>query len=455
MSWKALPVEVTLEIIEHLCPEISIGQIGEAAAWTKLWQTEESNMVETEQNNVNSSDGNDSKTASGSGQASSTNPWSALQSLALTNNYFYGICIPFAYRDFIFTSNDWMLSDELVSKWTKHASSVRNVRILVDPQYTTHSQYWDFLVTTLAAFTNVTSLALYYFSCYSIPQRIADQCIGILSTGKVREFGIYSAMILQYEVGNPSWDRRMAWGANYIIGQYANNAAATSNLRVLDLVMETIPMDMYKLIRTQFPNLRTMNIRRAFRCRALGRIWDTNQVSPWRHYDHLTRLRLIDCSNAYAFHIPHLVRHFKSLRELMVSTCGSDDDDKVGVPRSGGWSTEADALCNTHASLDVFHVEHMSDWEIYALGVIPTKELVTSNLVQGHLEAAFTYDPEIFPGLGLLRVEAYVSLEEATYMDATMADPPRAIKTLNAICAGRGIKIERDAKWVRKKWTPS
>ncbi|CAG7853025.1 SubName: Full=Uncharacterized protein {ECO:0000313/EMBL:CCA70882.1} [Serendipita indica DSM 11827] len=407
MSWKALPVEVTLEIIEHLCPEISIGQIGEAAAWTKLWQTEESNMVETEQNNVNSSDGNDSKTASGSGQASSTNPWSALQSLALTNNYFYGICIPFAYRDFIFTSNDWMLSDELVSKWTN----------------------------TQAA--------------------IADQCIGILSTGKVREFGIYSAMILQYEVGNPSWDRRMAWGANYIIGQYANNAAATSNLRVLDLVMETIPMDMYKLIRTQFPNLRTMNIRRAFRCRALGRIWDTNQVSPWRHYDHLTRLRLIDCSNAYAFHIPHLVRHFKSLRELMVSTCGSDDDDKVGVPRSGGWSTEADALCNTHASLDVFHVEHMSDWEIYALGVIPTKELVTSNLVQGHLEAAFTYDPEIFPGLGLLRVEAYVSLEEATYMDATMADPPRAIKTLNAICAGRGIKIERDAKWVRKKWTPS
>ncbi|CAG7853013.1 SubName: Full=Uncharacterized protein {ECO:0000313/EMBL:CCA70896.1} [Serendipita indica DSM 11827] len=450
MSWSVLPVEVTLEIIEYLCPEINVGQIGKAAAWTKLWQTNNTDM-EAEQN---SNEGGGSEgVLSGSTQALSTNPWSALQSLALTNKYFYKLCIPFAHRDFVFTSNDWTpITDELVSKWVKHGGNVRNVRILLDPGFTLLFRYWEFLATTLATFTNVTSLALYYRSCHSLPRKVAEECVNILKTGKVLEFGIYSTVILEYKLGNLTWDRRMAWMAYDIIQQFSNNAAAANKLRVLDLVLETLPTEIYNLVRTQFPNLRALTIRRALRYQTLGRIWDANQLPYWKHRDNLTCLRLIDCSNAYAFHIPHLVRHFTSLRELMVSTCGASDDDTVGVQRSGGWSTESDALRNTHAPLEVFHIEHMTDWEIYALGVIPTKELSTSLITRGHLEAAFTRDPEIFPGLVLLRVEEYVNLEETTYREPTMANAPRTIKTLNAICTGRGIKVEKDAKWIRRKY---
>ena len=360
-----------------------------------------------------------------------------------TCKYLYKLCASFAYRDFVSTANSWFSNVYKVSKWVENGSSVRNVRILLDPEFASLVPYWDFLVEVLASFTNVTSLALYYRSYHTSPRHVTHECINLLKTGNVREFGIYSITILHREIGNPSWDRHMALFAYDVIQQYTNNAAAANNLRVLDLAVETIPTEIYNLVRTQFPNLRMMNIRRAFRCPTLGRIWDASQVQYWSRNNNLTRLSLIDCSSAYAFHIPHLVRHFTSLRELIVSTCGTGDDDRIGILRCGGWSTESDALCSTRAPLDVFHIEHMTGWEIGALGVIPTKELVTSLLTRGDLETAFTRDPEIFPGLVVLRVEDYVDVQRF-FASGT-------VKNLSAICAGRGLKIEKNAKWIRRR----
>jgi hypothetical protein len=82
----------------------------------------------------------------------------------------------------------------------------------------------------------------------------------------------------------------------------------------------------------------------------------------------------------------------------------------------------------------------MLEWEILAMGTIPAKTVIAASIVPGHLGKAFTMDPDIFPGLTLLRIER-------KYMDG---EPATSTEILwkEKLSQNRGIVVEADANWL-------
>jgi hypothetical protein len=72
------------------------------------------------------------------------------------------------------------------------------------------------------------------------------------------------------------------------------------------------------------------------------------------------------------------------------------------LPR--GWHTLPDALCAVRKPLTTFHIEHMTTWEIIALGVIPARRMILSNIMRGDFMGAIRDDKELFPRLETLSI---------------------------------------------------
>ncbi|KAG8798565.1 hypothetical protein FRC17_007389, partial [Serendipita sp. 399] len=102
--------------------------------------------------------------------------------------------------------------------------------------------------------------------------------------------------------------------------------------------------------------------------------------------------------------LPDLILHCPQLRYLFVSACGGTTELQQPL-RPSGWNTHSDALCKQRGPLEEFHIEHMLEWEILAMGTIPANRVIMTGLMQDDLHKSFMVDPEIFPGLNFLRYE--------------------------------------------------
>jgi hypothetical protein len=348
-------------------------------------------------------------------------------------------CVPILYHDLNLVHNN--IKPDEVYAMLPYAPHARAVRILVDPAYAVAKKeiaedYTKAVELLLKQCSQVTSLSVYYHSHRSSVKKILEKIAAHIFYGNVESIGIYSLPILRAKRGNPDWNLQFFYDGFHFLRLILDTPRIMENLKQLEIVMETMPMERYASIRSKMGGLSTLSIRRAFRVthEPIGSI-------TWPHSSTLRRLNLIDCANAYAPHIPELVRQFTALKYLMVSTCGNSTD-VIPPRRPSGWSTEAGALCQTHPPLEEFHVEHMVYWEIMALGVIPAKKLIITNLPQGGLESALMDDRELFPMVQSVNVEMH-------HIDVVKRSDKDERLSLEELCRERRWALYRDATVIR------
>jgi len=207
---------------------------------------------------------------------------------------------------------------------------------------------------------------------------------------------------------------------------------ACQTLRRLDVALTAIDHSIWETIRqTEFGNLQTLAFRRCLWI-SLGPIWRFNPNRPyWAYNEHLTTLEFYDCQNAHSALLCDLVRHFPSLRRLIICTSGHDSDYQPPPPKRG-WSTDPESLPRVHEPLDFLHIEHGCQWEVLALAVVPTKTLMITNVAERVMQSILRHDAELFIGLETLRIR-----------------PPREgvdPEILDNSCRERGWKLVRDAE---------
>jgi hypothetical protein len=321
-------------------------------------------------------------------------------------------CLPHLFRTVNLIERDPEPSLLVPIQYGQH---IRSLRILIDPfiQVTsTMDEQWEIsrkqdeyhyaVARLLRASPNLESIALYYRSSEAEMPIIAQEIALQMKRGVIHSLGIYSVLVIQQDIGDWAWNNMSAHPATELFTEFMANPALTTSLTGLDIAITSMSQGVYDFVRTHFQSLETLTLRRGLRVH-LGRLWDPDQRDKWQPKPNLTRLHLIDCLSAYAPHIPELVRHFDSLKYLTVSTCGSWEDEYPPM-RPRGWHTRRDALCAVRKPLELFHIEHMTTWEIAALGVIPAKRVILSNMARGDFMRAIRDDTELFPCLETLSV---------------------------------------------------
>ncbi|KAG8846474.1 hypothetical protein FRB91_000782 [Serendipita sp. 411] len=373
-----------------------------------------------------------------------------LLALRIVSKKFYGVCLSFLYSDMNLVKLLSEIREEDHPIATKHGKHVRTLRIIVD--HTTESleekpARQQLILDILKLCPNASTIAFYYGAYLEAqPDELAKQIFDAVDWTNIRSIGVYSLAALGY-----SWRSTSPSGSLAMLNELINpDRALSKQIKVLDVVMEFISMEVYNTIRSQFTSLSALTIRRSLRfpnCK----IWDFGQQHIWRPNTNLTCLQLIDCLNVYSGHIPDLVRLFTSLRTLMISACG-DYGDTPPLPRTKGWSKNDDALWRQRLPLDQLYIEHMADWEIVAMGEIPTRTLVAAGLAPKQLLEAFRTDPEIFPCMTTLRMEAAPpELQEGTLSLNPNQDGASMLtdaSVIEAVCAERGVTVATDAHWL-------
>jgi len=326
----------------------------------------------------------------------------------------------------------------------QYATYVRTLRIVLALPLDEYEggMYRDVIHQAMSLCTNSTSLTIYYDQLPGLPLRelgFIDMAVALISRGNLRSLTISSTW-----AGDSSWWYRhiMNDGLAILLAGIVPTLDHFRQLRNLEITSGFISGDVYDGIRSKATFLDSLTFRYCLGI-ALGRIWDEGQIAKWAPNQNLTRLNLINCQNGYAPHIPSLIRHFSSLRHLFISACG-DFSDVEPPPRQAGWNRESNALWKHRAPLDVLHIEHSLEWEILALGIIPTRTLVATSLIEGHLFGAFVLDEEIFPGLTLLKI--------SNVSDNTLNDPRspshRSLQEWERILKLRNIELQEGAEWL-------
>jgi hypothetical protein len=219
----------------------------------------------------------------------------------------------------------------------------------------------------------------------------------------------------------------------------SSNQYAYYCLLHLDIALWAMQADTYYYIRTGFNGLRSLTVHHALRP-SVGKIWGSEYNSRWFKYVNLTHLQLRKCAVAYAPHIPHLVRHFISLKFLLIAVCGFLDDVAVYRPPNG-WYSDPEALWQVRKPLDVFQLEHEDPWEIEVMGEIPTRTLIIANLDGDQFVRAFQKDLDYFPGLQKIRIEPRdrpVGYDRRQFSQ-------QHLDTLMDICQKRFVTVVEDA----------
>jgi len=333
-------------------------------------------------------------------------------------------------------------------KW----SLVQSISIYVDPseparkaRFTEQARVVGLI---LEHTQNLTSLAIYYRIGTAQMTLIKEPLLSLLQKGKLSTLGFYSYPFLRYRTNQDEEDGK-ATGLIDLLDSIALYEPARRSLRVLDVVADDIPTRTFDSIRSNFASLTSLTLRGVVRPpRYLNRIWDVDERPKWHSYPNLTRLQLANFQPAHAAHIPPLVGHFKALKELTISACG--EDEHFGMQRSWqsrprGWSRLPDALCNSRSALTMFHVEHMYDYEINELGVIPTATLMATTVKKHNLLETFRQDPEIFPGLRTLRLAPLPTSGDHGPEEKDKGNVVDGEPSIQAICSVRDIQLRRDA----------
>jgi hypothetical protein len=360
-----------------------------------------------------------------------------------TSRYFHEICTPFVYFELDIFPKKCVIS-AASSSLGQYAGYIRNLRIIMakPPDEDDGEKYGLLIRQALSLCTSATSLTIYYDDLPAFRLRalgLVDAVVSLMSRGRLRSLEVCS---IPARASTWWYNHLISVGLVDLIARIIPPLGSSKELTTLEITSESLPSNIYDEIRSKSIFLESLTLRCCLAI-ALGRLWDQDQISKWAPNQNLTRLNLINCQNGYAPHLPNLVRHFSSLKHLFISACG-DFSDVETSPRKTGWSQESNALWKQRPPLDVLHIEHTLEWEIVAIGIIPTKTLVATSLGAGHLFGAFSLDEEIFPGLTVLKLDDIRSniptdVESPDYHGQT--DWER-ILTL------RGVELKEGAQWL-------
>jgi hypothetical protein len=319
------------------------------------------------------------------------------------------------------------------------AQSIRSLYLWANPiREGSDEQLRTYTLELLRACSNIKYLGLYFKDSFldTIPNRewvdLRQTVLHMVEHGNLSYLGLYSIDVLS------EWfDSECFSAVKNLIESLAASEPARIRLKGLDLAVTQIKSDTYDVIRSKFTGLESLVVRTAFGV-LHGRVWDYGQQSKWSPYNSLRSLRFYGCSGAYSAHIPNLVSIFPALRELLISACGDNSDAPFRLHEEE-WYLSPDALCNTHAPLDWFHIDHMDDWEIRGMGTIPTRTLIITSVKSFHLLNELRNDSHLFPRMEVLRLKR-------------PSDGPREntkslakLEELEKICQKRGVQILRDA----------
>lgn len=269
----------------------------------------------------------------------------------------------------------------------------------------------------------------------------SDATIYLLKNHSLSALGVYSEHLLAGKFRIGRYRRPL-----FILPNILQSPAAQKSLKTLEINLPGLSMDAYNLIRRNFTSLKSLTINGALILK-LGFIWEPSDIK-WASNSNLTRLQFKRCDNVYAPRIHHLVRHFVSLKHLIISECGYKHNDKSTFSPVDGWFSANDALWKVRAPLDTFWLEHMDDWEIGCMGEIPARTLIVSNLKGSHLTKALSQDMNYFPGLETIMIEPHrsFSFEEPDQKSSHIQFDADAMNFLKEYCQTRGIIVLEDAK---------
>ncbi|PVF99546.1 hypothetical protein CPB86DRAFT_289469 [Serendipita vermifera] len=286
--------------------------------------------------------------------------------------------------------------------------------------------------------SKATSLALYYHDPSLTIEQIGLGILKLICLGNIQSFGIYSQTVVQ---GEPTYT-----GADGDLSRLLERILTTrqvaSSLKRLDIALENLMSGPYSQVQALGTSLTSLTMRQCLSW-IDGSLWDPFHRVNWSPSTQIQRLNLLSCTGALGFEIPDLVKHFKSLRYLLVSECGAVID--VGTePRSHGWSHSSDALCNQRVPLEEFHIEYMHNIDILSMGVIPVNKLIITRVVKSTIIHAFQQDQEIFPALKYLSIQDEWSIYDDE--DDEWRENPLLKQDIEEFCLQREIALSFDAK---------
>lgn len=289
------------------------------------------------------------------------------------------------------------------------------------------------VASVLTACKNLRSLSLHITHRTVSFNLFTDPIIELLEEGKLVSLGIYCQDVVNGSFGDFGyWDPSYHFNvASAILITILNSEKACDALETLDFVTEPMPTGLYQLMRSKLRNLKSLSVRNSFHKGLRTGIWDHSEQPQWSLRTTLTQLSLSDCDGVEAVHIPGLVERFTSIKDLTVMACGSESS--YPIQRSRGWSSSPDGLWKICEPLNTFRIEHMDEEEIMALGTIP---VTTLSLVSRQIIKVMIRDPEIFPGMKVLR----------TFVGTIQEAPGEEHEgtTLDGLCQARGIELRRD-----------
>ncbi|PVF97176.1 hypothetical protein CPB86DRAFT_735387 [Serendipita vermifera] len=346
----------------------------------------------------------------------------SLKSLRLVCGQFNTLCTPLLFRELSLPCHYNKLQEILeavIPHFGRHVHAIKaEVNRDSGPGYLRN---WKLISGIMAVIisrcTNLNTLAIRYRDGRVQLGDLVDVILNHLNRGNLTSLGIYSVDVLGSVKPKPRWASMNPMGPVGLLSAIVDSPKASKTLKRLDLVLESLTPESYDKIRSGFPNLQSLTVRRAFTY-SLPRFWDHSESQKWTGFREITTLALVNCSNAHAAHMSHIVRHFKQLRELLWSKCGTSRDP-LPPPLKRGWSEEPDALHKHRSPLKTMQLEHALEWEIMAMGVIPAETVIIANTDEDGVVEALSHGVELFIGMKTLRVSPPRASTTTSFLQST------------------------------------
>ncbi|CAG8597746.1 7182_t:CDS:2, partial [Acaulospora colombiana] len=361
-------------------------------------------------------------------------------SISRTSRKFNDFCIPFLYHDINLLDND--IESEYIALLSQYTHHVRTIRLVIDPPHrgiddAEVQKYEPERSALIERCSEVTSVALYFNNHLLSIGEVGPSILKLIQLGNIRSFGIYSQRMLQEKFVDMKGDGDLVHLLESILGI----PEMIHSLKYLDIVMGSLSPGLYAQVRALVASLTSLTMRQPLSyLDDLG--WEISNRLNWSPSTQMQRLNLVACSGALIYQIPALVGHFKSLRYLLTSSCGSDTDIRLGS-RSPGWSHSPHALCNQHIPLEEFHIECMDELDIFVMGTIPVQRLIITRISALGVIEVLQKDQEIFPSLRYLSLNKEMKTNH--YGKGEWRQHLSTMLDLEAVCRQRNIALSFDA----------
>jgi hypothetical protein len=271
-----------------------------------------------------------------------------------------------------------------------YSTHIHTLYIYVDSSfYPLREDAEKYAAGILSTCKQLVTLGLYYYYgvCWSMVSR---EVIFLAEQGKLTHLGIYSRHLLE----GRSIIRSSPQAVNSLIISLAQSPLARKSIKTLELAINSISMDAFTTILSSFPSLQSLTFRKA-----IGMVpWISEDWKHWTPYRGLKRLQLTKCEMDLLIQIRSLLYLFPALTELLVSgRC---------YRRGGtGWNQYLDMPHHTQSTLELLHVENMSEWEMREMVKISATVLVVAAVQLKYTLNILRETTNPFPGLKILRIE--------------------------------------------------